>query len=357
VRVVKRFGAVVFALFMIGCEAAEFGNPYAGRAMPTPGRVSGERNYVQVAAGFFHSCGLTTAGAAFCWGSNEYRQLGTTQSLPQCELRPCSRTPLPVTGSHQFTQLASSMSRSCGLAVGGSAWCWGGGWEANGGGWLGDGAPQTSAVPVRVAADSPFVAITLGTGHGCALTASGMAFCWGQNGHGQVGDSSKVDRPIPVPVAGGRRFRAISAGGLHTCAIATDGAAWCWGSNRYGQLGIGDVPYNAFTFARIHPGRVLGQHGWSAIIAGGEHSCGIDTAGAGDAMTMRRNSATGPARATAVFPRWWQRRCASMRLLPGRSPLVATPLAMRAGAGGATISVPSATAGQILAGCPHRLRH
>ncbi|OGU14384.1 MAG: hypothetical protein A3K13_08490 [Gemmatimonadetes bacterium RIFCSPLOWO2_12_FULL_68_9] len=34
-------------------------------------------------------------------------------------------------------------------------------------------------------------------------------------------------------------WSAISAGGSHTCAIAEDAAAYCWGRNDRGALGIG----------------------------------------------------------------------------------------------------------------------
>ncbi|MCY4133649.1 MAG: RCC1 domain-containing protein, partial [bacterium] len=51
-------------------------------------------------------------------------------------------------------------------------------------------------------------------------------------------------------------FTAIAAGGWHSCGIRADSTAVCWGCNGYGQA---DAPAGAFT----------------AIAAGGTHSCGI----------------------------------------------------------------------------------
>jgi len=61
-------------------------------------------------------CGVTTTGAAYCWGYNADGELGNGATTN-------SATPVAVSGGLKFTMV----SGSCGLTLGGAAYCWGGG--------------------------------------------------------------------------------------------------------------------------------------------------------------------------------------------------------------------------------------
>ena len=243
----------------------------------TPIQTSDARAYNTVVAGFVHTCALDESGVAFCWGNNDYSQLGADTDVT-CGGRPCTSNPVRVRGDLRFTGLASGWVHNCGIAVDGSAWCWGGG-SVERQGYLGDGSLRRSVDPVRVASDSALASITIGDGHSCGLTVSGRAYCWGANDFGQLGDGSRVDRAMPVPIAGSLRFRSLSAGAYHTCGIALNDIAYCWGDNRWGQLGAGDVPYNAIDAGRDVPVAVVGATPWSRVAAGWQHTCATSAAG------------------------------------------------------------------------------
>ncbi|HEV8398744.1 MAG TPA: hypothetical protein VGQ18_02775 [Gemmatimonadales bacterium] len=161
-----------------------------------------------VSAGQFYSCGVTTSGAAYCWGSNGYGQLGNGSTSP-------STTPVAVVGGLTFTSVSAGLGRTCGLTTGGSAFCWGG-----------DDGPE----PVAVGGELTFASLTVGGwGFVCGLTSAGAAYCWGENGDGEFGDGTRTSSPTPVRAGGGLTFRSLSAGLSSSCGAAFDGTAYCWG--------------------------------------------------------------------------------------------------------------------------------
>ena len=82
--------------------------------------LSGER-FVSIAAGGFHTCGLTASGNAFCWGDDDHGQLGNDASLAD------KPTPVPVDMStlsgDRFVSIVAGGFHTCGLIASGAAWC------------------------------------------------------------------------------------------------------------------------------------------------------------------------------------------------------------------------------------------
>ncbi|MES1259592.1 MAG: Ig-like domain-containing protein [Gemmatimonadota bacterium] len=263
-----------------------FNTSPARRGIPTP--VASALRFAQLVSGQHDACGLTVAGAAWCWGiSDQHAQLGRGPATGVPDT-----VPAPVSGGLVFKQLsAGSSAFTCGLTNAGAAWCWGNGF----GGELGNGSTSDSDVPVPVSGGLLFSSITAGSGFACGLTIAGAAWCWGANNRGQGGRGSTTATNVPAPVSGELTFIALSAGYDFACGISTSGAAYCWGNNVYGELGNGalfngptTVPTlvaGGVSFASISAG---GSHA-CAITASGAGYCWGSAAGVG-ALGIGRNA-------------------------------------------------------------------
>ena len=232
-----------------------------------PVAVSGlTRGATALAAGYYHTCVVTTARGVKCWGYNNTGQIGDGTGID----RP---TPVDVTGLVSgVSAIATGGAHTCALTSEGGVKCWG----YNYSGQLGDDSNTGKSTPVNVLGLlSGAIAITAGTYHTCALTTENGAKCWGSNSSGQIGDNSNTSRSAPVDVTGlTRGVTAISAGSVHTCALTTGGGVECWGTNNYGTLGDGS------TTDRSTPVDVSGlASGVTAIAAGYGHTCALTTAG------------------------------------------------------------------------------
>lgn len=245
-----------------------------------PVGVAGGITFASLSTGFDHSCALSTAGAAYCWGSNRAGQLGRSTDVRDCDSfdypeGDCSNSPVTVSGGRTFTHIsAGGNGHTCALTAAGAAYCWG----ANGAGELGDGTTNGSLTPVAVAGGLTFAQISAGVSHTCGLTAGGAAYCWGNNDVGQLGDGSFTNRFSPAAVAG-LTFTEVSAGGTQTCGLTAGGAAYCWGGgdDEAGLLGDGaSTTRRSSPMAVALPkGVTLTQ-----IDAGETVTCGLATDGA-----------------------------------------------------------------------------
>lgn len=254
---------------------------------PPGARDASQGNWISVSVGDNTSCALDRAGRAYCWGSNFQGRLGTGSLAggviePQLVLSaPAELRSLSVGGRHQ-----------CALTGNGAAFCWG----SNEARQLGAGNTAVVNNSAFVVGGHTFSSISAGLEHTCALTAARVAYCWGDNTFNQLGAANAapcgamVERPCrvpaPVPVAGDLRFLQISAGRFHTCGLTLEGAAYCWGSNQHGELGDPSIPIHCVALPAVvaclrdFPVPVSGGLRFKHISAGGLHNCGIITTGA-----------------------------------------------------------------------------
>lgn len=238
-----------------------------------PVAVSGGLTWATIGSGASSSCALTTAGKVYCWGSQLGGALGDgVIAQTNGDYR---TSPNEVNGGHTFAGLSVGKNHACALTAAGAAYCWG----LNNYGEVGDGTRTTQASPVAVGGGIAFAKIVAGNNITCGLTASGAGYCWGLSRY--VGDASintslgsNTYTLAPRVIPGGHTFADISIGEDHACAVTTSGAAYCWGDNFYGELGNGTSGTSSFSQGLS---AVSGGHSFTQIEAGQDFSCGVTT--------------------------------------------------------------------------------
>jgi len=297
----------------------------------TPTAVSGlGSGVVTIAAGWRHTCALTTTGRVKCWGYNASGQLGdgtTVDRLTPVDV--CATGALPPCVALLFgvSALTAGSSHTCAVSSTGGATCWG----SNSNGALGDGTTVGRPTPVDVCDVTVTVpppcapannnvlraigSVDGGNEHTCAVKTTGALFCWGRNTSGELGDGTTTGRLSPVAVSGlGNGIGRASAGGGkfggHTCAVTSDHAVKCWGSNTHGQLGIGAAdgsphatPLDVAGLAGgVETVSASGRSTCAQLSAGGAQCWGLNDVGQlGDGTTVDRHAPVDVC-APAAFP-------------------------------------------------------
>lgn len=240
----------------------------ANSAMPL--RVANLAQAVDIASGADHNCVVRQDGTVWCWGSNKYGQLGFG------EIGPGVSIPTQVPGIFNAVAVGLGDAHSCVLTAEQTVWCWGG----NNFGQVGSAQIDANAIvarPQQVVGVANAVQLRVGGNHNCVLTVDADALCWGDNFNGQLGNPvlNEQVRHDPIRVAGITRFVSLSAGGAHTCGLLQDGDVLCWGWNQYGQVGngTGGVARDVLT-----PAPVITLQDVNSVAVSTSHACaGIQT--------------------------------------------------------------------------------
>ena len=106
-----------------------------------------------IALGDLHSCAIRSDGSVYCWGRNHLGQLGNGLTGVEVNL-----TPVRVTGITDAVGIAVGYNHSCAIRSDGSVYCWG----SNQWGQLGDGTRTSRSTPVGVIGITDAVEIALG---------------------------------------------------------------------------------------------------------------------------------------------------------------------------------------------------
>ena len=254
-------------------------------AVSTSGVLAG-KTLTQITAGASTVCALDSAGAAYCWGTGGSGQLGNGTTTA-AQATPVAVTASGVLAGKTLTQIAAGATHACALSSAGAAYCWG----SDSNGQLGNNSTTQSPVPVAVTASGVLAGKTLtqiagGQVHTCAIDSAGAAYCWGSGTNGRLGNGGTAQSLVPVMVTAagvlaGKTLTEITAGTATTCAVDSAGAAYCWGAGASGQLGNNTTTTSQTTAVTVTATGVLAGKTLTQISAGssGSQECAQDSAG------------------------------------------------------------------------------
>jgi alpha-tubulin suppressor-like RCC1 family protein len=252
----------------------------------TPTAVAGGLTFASLHAGRWHTCGITTAGETYCWGWDNWGQLGTGDPpsdrclFPGGQTQiPCSPEPMKVTGDHDFVDIEAREKATCGITATRTIFCWGG--EVGGTdatecqNELPD--PRCTRTPLVQAGGATYSGMLMTAGMICGTSSAGALDCWGSAFYGEFGNGVEhTNTATPIAAAGGATFAQTVTGYLHLCAREADSSVKCWGNGNYGTGSQGpDIP------SRLTPTALGGGIAFSQLFgsAGTGTTCGLSTTG------------------------------------------------------------------------------
>jgi alpha-tubulin suppressor-like RCC1 family protein len=150
---------------------------YTDTTTPVAVNAPPSGSWSSMSAGSDFTVGLTSNGAVFAWGDNQFGQLGDGDVAQTCNVGDtigatvyCSNTPVQVLvpPSTQFVAVAAGYGQAYALAATGAAWSWG----DDGTGQLGNNGVGDAGNPTDAPATTP-VQVTLPSGTNASAVFSG----------------------------------------------------------------------------------------------------------------------------------------------------------------------------------------
>lgn len=224
--------------------------------------------YIKVSANGTHTCAIKTDNTLWCWGNNSSGQLGVNNTTTYRTPQQVDPAPSPAT----YSKVATGHRHTCGIITPAQTLkCWG----DNQWGKLGDGTTIQRNAPVNIDTVE-FTSISAGYSHTCGIIIGNTLKCWGANDDWQLGDSTLPNQPLPYPIDVANTYKFISAGAFGNCAITLADDLKCWGINYNGEAGDIANFYGIPTI--VDPGVKYSYVSMGIELNNYEpHSCGVTT--------------------------------------------------------------------------------
>ncbi|KAB8039447.1 hypothetical protein GCL60_04120 [Silvanigrella paludirubra] len=186
--------------------------------------------FIDLALSFNSTCGVTSTNDVYCFGSNQYGELGTSklrnnlfkttpQNIPNIKLKNIYAGLNHFCGFDANPELKDNDNKLV---------CWG----DNSFGQI--TKTNRNKKPVTINNSSSYVSVALGNNTTCALNNLNKTFCFGSNENKIItNDTNTFSVSIPTAVQTDKLFKSIAVGDNEACGILkSDSTLTCWGKTK-----------------------------------------------------------------------------------------------------------------------------
>ncbi|MHB1314126.1 MAG: prepilin-type N-terminal cleavage/methylation domain-containing protein [Christensenellales bacterium] len=227
-------------------------------AVDTSGVLNG-KTVKAMAVGWDYSCTIASDDLAYCWGHDgSDGRLGDNSTTNRQV--PVAVYTLGVLSGKTTKSISATDAHTCVIASDDKPYCWG----LNNYGQLGNNLTSSSLEPAAVdmtgvLSGKTIKHVSVGYEHTCAIASDNLGYCWGRNSSGHLGNNSTVESHVPVAVYtsgifSGKTLLDITSSYSSTCAIASDNNSYCWGYNgSRGRFGDGTTISSLIPVLTVDP--------------------------------------------------------------------------------------------------------
>jgi len=206
-------------------EYNQIGNNIANNLSPI--QIGSSSDFSLVSAGTYNSTAIKNDGTFWYWGRNYYGSAGL----------PSTPSPQQINSLNNCSTLATGLNNNAVIKSDGTLWVWG--WNEYG--TNGDGTNTSSSTPIQVGTETNWKSVSIGAQHITAIKTDGSLWAWGSSSNGSIGNNVFSERTTPLRIGNANNWEKTYSGYSSNLAIKSDGSLWAWGWNAYGQLGDGTM--------------------------------------------------------------------------------------------------------------------
>ncbi len=220
----------------------------------TPVKI-GKSLWKHISVGALHTCGIQADQSLWCWGNNQHFQIGLEGKIA------FSSSPNRIT-TLLWNDVSCGIDYTCAIRNDNTLWCFGNNADEK---ISVSGHPDLTKIPITQVTYEHWKKVSVQYEHSCAVNLENQLFCFGKNTYGQIrfpASSENLSFVYPELL-----WNSVYVGFFHSCGLTSQNELWCWGLNESGQIGE-----NTATTS-VHPVKRIGDKLWKRIFVGSRHTC------------------------------------------------------------------------------------